>query len=73
MASEPLFKYDVISDFHYVKTAKNVCNCNLIVIPLSLKELSWNLVQQVKIKSLFIFVAPKQLFFIIYYKRDNSY
>ena len=62
MASSLLFTYGVVSDFHYVKTAKNVCNRNFIVIPLSLNELSTNLVQQVKIKRLFISVVRKKTF-----------
>ena len=38
----------------------------VIVIPFFLNKFG-------KIKSLFIFVTQNQLFFIIYYKRDNSY
>ena len=73
MTLQPLFKYDVISNFHCVAKAKNVCNRNFIVISLFLNELSSNLEQEVKIGSLFTFIAQKLLFFIIYYKRDNFY
>ena len=62
-----------MSDFHCAPTAKNVCNHKFIPIPLFPNELSLNLVQKIKIKSLFTFVAEKQLFFIINYKRDNFY
>ena len=55
MTSQILFKYDVISDFHFVTTAKTACNRNFIVSPLFLNELTSNLVQEVKIKSLLIF------------------
>ena len=66
MTSYPLFKYDVISYFHCVVKAKNVCNCSFIVILLFANELSSNLVQEVKIRSWFLFVTEKLLFFIIY-------
>ena len=46
---------------------------SVIVISLFLNELSSNLEQEVKIGSLFTFIAQKLLFFIIYYKRDYFY
>ena len=52
-------------------SAENVCNGYFIVIPLLLTEISLNLVQEVRIRSLFIFLAQKLLLFIIIYKRDN--
>ena len=62
-----------LTDIHCVVAAKNICSCNFIVIPMFLKEISTTLVQEVKIGSLFTFVAQKQLSFIIYYKSDNLY
>ena len=44
---------------------------NVIVISLFLNELSSNLVQEVKIRNLFISVAQKLIFFIIRYKQEN--
>ena len=44
---------------------------NLIVISLFLHELSSNLVQEVKIRSLFISIAQKLIFFIIWCKRES--
>ena len=44
---------------------------NFIVISLFLNELSSNLVKKVKIRSLFIYIAQKLIFFIICYKREN--
>ena len=50
MTSKPLFKYDVISDFHFhcIVTAKNASNSNLIVILLFLNDLKSHLVQEVQ-------------------------
>ena len=62
--SQPLFKYDVISDF-----------CFVVLISLFLNESSSNLVYDVKIKrkenSKNICIAQKQIFFIICYKRKT--
>ena len=44
---------------------------NFIVISLFLNELSSNLVQKVKIRSLSIYIAQKLIFFIICYKRKT--
>ena len=68
-----MFKYDVISDLDWVATAKNVYNRNFIVILLLLNELSSNLIQQFKIRRLFIVASKKLPFFVIYYKADNFY
>ena len=45
MTSKLLFKYDVISDFHYIMAAKIACHSNFIVIPSFLNDLSSHLVQ----------------------------
>ena len=65
MTSKLLFKYDVISGVHCVSTAKNIYNRNFIVIPLFLKELSSNLVQEVKAKSL-IYIFSSNITFVHY-------
>ena len=44
---------------------------NFIVISLFLNELSSNLVEDVKIRRLFISIAQKLIFFIICHKREN--
>ena len=44
---------------------------NFIVVLLSLNDISSNLVQEIKIRSVFIFIAQKLIFFIICYKREN--
>ena len=59
MTTLPLFKYDIISDFHCVAKAINVGNRNFIVIPFLLYELISNMANEFKITSLFIFVAQK--------------
>ena len=48
MTSKSLFKYDVISDFHCIVTAKNASNSNFIVIPLFLNDVKSHLVQEVQ-------------------------
>ena len=45
---------------------------NSVVISSFLNLLSSGLVQEVKIRSLFIHIAHKLIFFIICYKRENS-
>ena len=44
---------------------------NFIVILLFLNALRSNLAPEAKIRSLFIFIAQKVIFVIIYYKKDN--
>ena len=51
-----------IFDFHYVMTAKNSVVSNFIVISMFLNESSSKLVQEVKLRGLFIFLAQKDNF-----------
>ena len=48
MTSKPLFKYDGISDFHCIVTAKNASHGNFTVILLFINDLSSHLVQEVQ-------------------------
>ena len=49
-----------MSDFHSVETAKMSVNSNFILISMFFNELSSDLLYEVKIISLFIFLAQNQ-------------